>query len=118
MALTAGAECPLHTLALLGRPRVAPDPGEHLRQLDEVLGAKVSLAGRQHDEGVRLGQARPGPGERGYGAIGALDPDPVTVPAGPLGDQSELLAEQRMEGVRDADPSCRSSGTGCSRRCG
>jgi hypothetical protein len=65
---------------------------EKLDELDEVLGAEVSLSFRQSDEGLQRCQVRPCSGNRSYGAVGTLIPDPVAMPARSLGDSFELLS--------------------------
>ncbi len=91
-----------------------PNAGDQYRQLHEVLGSKVGPPRRQHHERIGRGQVRPSAWKRDYRAVSALDPDPVTMPAGPFVDPRERPAEERVEGVSDANPSRRRFGIGCS----
>lgn len=104
MPLTIGAKCTLQGIGPTSRLVTAPEPRDKLHQLHEVLGAKVALPLGQRDERMGRRQVRPRPRNRGYGAVGSLVPDPLTVSAGPFGDPNELLARERVERVGDADP--------------
>ena len=116
MALTQRAKYALHIIGPVRRLLTAQDSRDKLHQFREILGAEVAPPLSLRSERVWHRQVRPCTWERGYRAVGALVPDPITVPAGPFGDQNELLAQQRMERVGDADLRRRRCGIGCSWR--
>ncbi len=109
-----GAEYTLHIIHSTRPLPTAPDTRDELGQLYEIPEAEVGIPLRQHHERVRRSQVRPRTRNRGYRAVGAFVPNPITMAAGPLGDSHELLAQQRMEGVGDENPRRRRWGIRCS----
>jgi len=93
----------------VSRLLTALDTRDYLNQLREILGAEMASPPRKRSKWIWHRQVRPCARQREYRAIGALEPDPITVPAGPLGDTQELLAREGMERVGDPDL--------CRRRC-
>ncbi len=112
--LTIGAKYALHIIGPIRRLPTAQNPNDERDQLHEILGAEVACVPRQRSERVRHRQVRPCTWDGGYRAIGALIPDAITVSAGPFVDQNELLAQERMERMGDADSRRRRCGIGCS----
>ena len=103
IALTPGAKSALHIIRPLRRLLVATKSRNELGQLHEIGGTKVgSPLGLRHER-FRHRQVGPRTRNRGYRAIGAFVPDPITVPARPVGDARELLAQQRMKRMDDAN---------------
>lgn len=112
MRLTLMTEWTLHILCPL-RLVARPQRVQERREGEQILGPKRGTPCGDHRE--RIGNTKAGPRRR-YAASTAvvrLEPHAVPVPISALIDKNEGTAVQRVERMRDRDPTHRVVGAGC-----
>jgi hypothetical protein len=91
----------------------APDPGDELRQLEQVLDAKWGAPCRDRHEGIRRGNTGPlrWQGDQPTGVV--VEVNAVLAPVVAVRHQGELTPPERVEGMGDLEGLARTVEIGC-----
>jgi hypothetical protein len=92
-----------------------PQALDQVGQAQQILDPETTATGRDNLKRVRRSSTGPPCGQVPQSPSVVVEVHPVFAPRLPGGDQLELLAEERMEGVRYADARSRFTRIRCSR---